>query len=218
MFRSQKAHSIHKKLRALSNRQQRVMLITNTGTVAHLFSNASDIRRFFMAKAESQKPSCPMCKQADQVKTMREAYDAGVARCAPPDMPTKNISMSRTIFFCSLLVGICIFSIIVLIGSEANLGPIFDGILGGITLICIITTLVLSYTAFNRVVKGDAEATLRFPAWDEATAIWKSLYYCSRDNLVFDPNTERVLPEEELATLRSLDNQAPEVVSASFAR
>jgi hypothetical protein len=170
-----------------------------------------------MTKAENQKPSCPVCKQADQVKTMREAYDAGVARCAPPDMPTKNISMFRTIFFCSVLIGICIFSIIVLIGSEASLGIVVDGILTGVTLISIITTLVLSYTAFQRIVDGDAEATLRFPAWDAATAYWKSLYYCSRDNAVFDPNTERVLSEEELAKLRSLESEAPEVISASLA-
>ncbi len=171
-----------------------------------------------MASAEGQKPTCPVCKQADQVKTMREAYEAGVARCAPPDMPTKTVSMSRTIFFCTVLVGICVFSIVVLIGSEANVGFLVDSILVGITLISIITALVLSYTAFNRVVKGDAEATERFPEWDRATAVWKSLYYCSRDNLVFDPNTDRVLPEEELAELRSLDTKSPEVASASFAR
>jgi len=171
-----------------------------------------------MANAESQKPSCPVCKQADQVKTMGEAYDSGVARCAPPDMPTKTVGMARTIFFCTVLVGICVFSILVLIGSEANLGIVIDGILVSVTLISILTALVLSYNAFNRVVKGDNEATERFPAWDRATAIWKSLYYCSRNDLVFDPNTGRVLSEKDLATLRSLDSDSPEVVSASFAR
>jgi hypothetical protein len=170
-----------------------------------------------MIKAEHQKPSCPVCKQADQVKTMREAYDSGVVRCAPPPMPTRNISMSRTILFCSVLIGVCIFAIIVLIGSEANLGMVTQGILTGITLISIITTLVLSYMAFQRVVHGDAESTLRFPAWDAATAYWKSLYYCARDNAAFDPNTDHVLSNEELAKLRSLESEAPEVISASLA-
>jgi hypothetical protein len=168
--------------------------------------------------AESQRPACPVCKQADQVKTMREAYDSGVPRCAPPDMPTRTISMSRTIIVFAVLVGICIFSIIVFIGSEATLNWFFQAGLVGITLICIILALVFSYRAFDHVVKGDAEATERFPEWDRATAFWKSLYYCSRDNLVFDPNTDRVLSEEDLASLRSLDAKSPEVVSASFAR
>jgi hypothetical protein len=170
-----------------------------------------------MANAGSQKPSCPVCKQADQVKTMRDAYDAGVSRCAPPDMPIRTVNMSRTILFCTVLVGICVFSILVLIGSEANLGLPIESVLVSITLISILTALVLSYRAFGRVVKGDNEATERFPEWDRATAIWKSLYYCSRDNLVFDPNTSRVLSEEELAELRSLDKESPEAVSASLA-
>ena len=170
-----------------------------------------------MATVESQKPSCPICNQSDQVKTMQQAYDSGVSRAAPPDMPTKNISMGRTIFFCTMLVGICIFAIIVLIGSEASLPTFVDLILVAVTLVSIITALVLSYMAFNRIVKGDAESTVRFPAWDRAMATWKSRYYCARDNVVFDPNTKKVLAEQQLARLRSMDEESPEVVSASMA-
>ncbi len=59
-----------------------------------------------MASAENQKPTCPICDQSDQVKTMEAAYDLGVARCAPPDMPTRKISMMKYIIFGGVTVGI----------------------------------------------------------------------------------------------------------------
>ena len=145
-----------------------------------------------MASAESQKPLCPVCHQSDQVKTTQAAYDSGVAKCAPPDMPTRRVSMLGPMAISAVLVGICIFLIIVLVGSEAlgadrlpvgytfNISTIFSPgflfnpafILCTITLICIVGALVSSYIAFQRVVRGDAEATERFPAWDQAMGIW----------------------------------------------
>ncbi|HEV2660810.1 MAG TPA: hypothetical protein VGU68_09425, partial [Ktedonobacteraceae bacterium] len=76
----------------------------------------------------------------------------------------------------------------------------------------------ISYMAFQRVVKGDAGATVEFPAWDRAMNTWKSLDYCSRDNLVFNPATNEVLSEEKLALLRTLDQKQAAVESAPIAR
>jgi len=170
-----------------------------------------------MASAESQKPTCPVCNLADQVKTMEAAYNSGVERCAPPDMPIKKVSMLKIIFPCTILVGICVFLIIVLVGSEADLGPYVETVLVVITLIAIITVLVLSYVAFQRVVQGDAEATERFPAWDRAMAIWRSLYYCSRNDIVFDPQTKKQVSNEQLASLRSMDEEQAAQQSAAMA-
>ncbi len=168
-----------------------------------------------MASVETQKPLCPVCKQADQVKTMQQAYDSGVARCAPPDMPTRNVPMMPTILSGGILVGIFVFLIVVLIGSEANIGPIVQWILVALAFICIVGTLVFSYVAFQRVVQGDAEATERFPAWDRATVVWKGLNYCSRDDVVFDPQTNKVLTNEQVAALRALEpGKAEQVVAA----
>jgi hypothetical protein len=64
------------------------------------------------------------------------------------------------------------------------------------------------------VVKGDNEATLRYPAWDRAMAAWRSLYYCGRDDVVFNPKTDAVLSDEELASMRSLDVYEKEAQSA----
>lgn len=168
-----------------------------------------------MASATNEKPACPICNQSDQVKTMQAAYDSGVARCAPPDMPTRTIPMMKYIIFGGLTVGICVILIIILIGSEAGIGSIAQWIIVALTFISVITALVISYIAFDRVVKGDAEATKEFPAWDKAMNTWKSLDYCARDNAVFDPAKNTVVSEEQLALLRTLDPEQAAVESAA---
>ncbi len=171
-----------------------------------------------MASAENQRPTCPICDQSDQVKTMQAAYDSGVARCAPPDMPTRKISMMKYIIFGGVTVGICVLLIIILIGSEApGVGSIAQWIIVALTFIAVVAALVISYIAFDRVVKGDAEATVEFPAWDRATNTWKSLYYCARDNAVFNPETNSVVSEEQLALLRTQDPTQAAVESATVA-
>ena len=161
-----------------------------------------------MASAESQKPTCPVCKQTDQVKTLQAAYDSGVARCAPPDMPTRNVSMFRLMIVGIIIVGICSFLIIVLIGSmEANLDIVYATVLVSITLVCIVTALVLSFIAFQRVVRGDAETTVRYPAWDRAMEQWRALFYCARNDVVFNPKTNEVVSDQKLAALRSMDEK-----------
>ncbi len=157
-----------------------------------------------MASAESPKPTCPVCHQSDQVKTMQAAYNTGVARTAPPDLPAKNVSMLPYVTACVFLVGICVFLIVTLIGGlEDSLPQIIQFILSIVTLVCIITALVVSYYAFQRVVRGDAETTKLLPAWDRATAKWHSLYYCTRDSVVFDPETDQVVTDKQLDEIRA---------------
>jgi hypothetical protein len=87
--------------------------------------------------------------------------------------------------------------------ASGGMAASFMGIFLSITVICIIGVLAVSFYAFQRVVRGDVETTLQFPAWDRATATWRSLYYCSRDDIVFDPKTDRAITSEQLATLRA---------------
>ena len=159
-----------------------------------------------MASAEnSTQPTCPVCHQSDQVKTTQAAYNSGIARCAPPDMPTRNISMMPYITTCILLVGVFIFMIIVFIGGlEGKFPIILQLILACLTIISIITALVVSYYAFQKVVSGDVETTRLFPIWDSAMTRWKALYYCSRDDVVFDPKINQVVTNEQLTSLRAV--------------
>jgi hypothetical protein len=143
--------------------------------------------------------------------------------------------MLKYMLISCVVVGICIVLIVVLVGSEhfgtdsLPAGYVFNPfsatiltdpafILCTITLICIVGALVASYIAFQRVVQGDAEATELFPAWDRAMAIWKSLYYCGRDNVVFDPKTNKVVSDEQLAALREMKEKAPEQLSATLTK
>jgi hypothetical protein len=123
-------------------------------------------------------------------------------------MPTRNVSMFKFMSVGILVVAICAFLIIVLIGGmDAHLSELYAGILVGITLVSIVAALVLSFIAFQRVVRGDAETTVRFPAWDRAMEQWRSLYYCARNDVVFNPQTNKVVGDEQLARLRSLDEK-----------
>jgi len=171
-----------------------------------------------MVSAENSIPTCPVCHQADSVKTTQAAYASGVPRCAPPDMPTRNISMLPYIGAGVVLIGILVFILIALVVS-GGMAASFMGIFLGLTVVCIIGVLALSFYAFQRVVQGDVETTLQFPAWDNATATWRSLYYCSRDDIVFDPKARKVITNEQLAALRASGQKAeprrPQSVLAS---
>ncbi len=169
-----------------------------------------------MASAEVENPTCPVCHQNDMVMTMSQAYDSGVARAAPPDMPTRTVPMMPYIIACAVLVGIFVILIIILIGGlEASLNPTLMIVLVSLTLISIVSALVTSYIAFQRVVKGDAEATVRFPEWDRATAAWNQLRYCKRDDVVFDPEANKVVSNEAVAALRSLEPGQDEKVATT---
>src|SRR5947207_725389 len=157
-----------------------------------------------MASAEHQPPACPVCNQSDQVKTTKAAYNSGVALAAPPDLPTKQVLMMPYVSACMVLVGIFVFLVIVFIGGlENGLPASFMWPLVTLTIVSIITALVVSYIAFQRVVHGDNEVALRYPAYDQAMDTWSHLYYCSRDNVIFDPQSRKALSKEQITTLRA---------------
>ena len=83
----------------------------------------------------------------------------------------------------------------------------------------LIAALVLSYIAFTKVVRGDQDASKHYAEWDLAMERYKRLLYCSRDNVIFDPQTQRIVSEEELASLMSTEakNQQASQQSTSLA-
>jgi len=74
-----------------------------------------------------------------------------------------------------------------------------------LTLVAIVAALVLSFVAFLRVVRGDIQSQKYLPAWDQAMENWRRLYYCKRDNVVFDPQTNKVLSDAAVRSLLSVD-------------
>ena len=162
-----------------------------------------------MASVDNSIPACPVCHKSDQVKKLQAAYAAGVERLAPPAMPSNTRSMSRFILVGMALVAVGVFLILVLAGTNglATWSIPFQILDIGLTLIAIVAALVLSFIAFQRIVRGDLESQKSYPAWDHAMENYRRLYYCARDNVVFDPQEEqgKVLSEAQLASLLSVD-------------
>ncbi|HET8912392.1 MAG TPA: hypothetical protein VFN23_13055 [Ktedonobacteraceae bacterium] len=165
-----------------------------------------------MAAYESQirKILCPVCHRADKVQRIQGAFDSGVQRLAPPPMPVRQVSMMKFIFPLVVVLGIAVFFIIVLLGNAST--SWFQVV---ITLAIIVATLATSFYAFQRVLRGDQESEKLLPAWDESMARWQSLFYCRRDDVVFDATKEKVLSNEELASIRSYGTSAPQSISGA---
>jgi hypothetical protein len=140
-----------------------------------------------MASTEHTPPTCPKCQQSDQVKTTKAAYRSGIALAAPPALPTRQVTITPYISACILLIGFFLFLIIASLGGMNNLPVTFMWPLFILALLCIISVLVVSYISFQRVVHGDNEAALQYPTYDKAIDTWSHLYYCTRDNIIFDP-------------------------------
>lgn len=169
----------------------------------------------------SQVQQCPVCHQADKVQSLQVAFNQGLDRFAQPKVPDKTVSMLRFMLTGVLIVGICVFFILVFIGSETGVFSdafsIPELLLVSITLIGIITALVLSFVAFNRVLRSDQEAEKHYASWDQAMENWKRLRYCARDNVVFDPQTNKTISEENLTSLLDTETQKVEQHSSQSA-
>jgi hypothetical protein len=166
-----------------------------------------------MVSTEIQKPQCPVCHKADKVKKLEAAYNEGMQRFAPPPLPGKAVPIARTMAFSMLLVGLFIFFILVLVGSE-SFGQGFDFFelaLVICALVSIVGALVLSYNAIAiKAVHNDQESSKQYPQWDRAMEHWGRLRYCARDNVVFDPQTATIVSDEELASLMSTEKKKSE--------
>jgi hypothetical protein len=159
-----------------------------------------------MVASRKQQPTCPVCHKSDQVKTMQAAYIAGNHHYAQPVMPVANVPMSKYVVIGMVLVGLGAFFIFVLSAIPgSNFNPSIEWVQVIVTLLFIVAALVLSLIAFLRVVKGDNDTRRYLPAWDRAMENWRHLYYCARDNVVFDPQADRSLSDASVRSLLATD-------------
>lgn len=161
-----------------------------------------------MVTTPAQKVLCPVCHQADQVKKVPAAYESGVTRLAPPTMPVARVQMMGYIIICSFLVGVGSFFILVL--SGVNGYGSWPGALQVLqvvaTIAAIVTALALSLIALQRVVRGDMKTQKLLPAYDEALENWRRLYYCKREDVVFDAQTNKTISDAALQSLISIED------------
>lgn len=166
-------------------------------------------------KPQVQKPHCPVCQQADQVMKLPAAYESGMERFAPPPMPVARIRMMGYILVGFALVIGGVFFIFIWAGSGAfeSWSLAVQIIQVTLTILAIVAALVLSFIAFLRVVQGDLRTQKYLPAWDRAMENWRRLYYCKRDNVVFDPKANKVVSDAALKALLAVEVPAEEVTA-----
>jgi len=160
-----------------------------------------------MVASRRQLPPCPVCNRSDQVKKTQMAYEAGELHIAPPPMPESHVSMMKYVSVGMILVGVAAFLVIVMLSSDE-----FSWLQMILSLLCIVIALVLSFVAIRQIGQGDEEARRRYPIWDQAMANWNRLLYCSRDKVVFDPQSKKALPDETVRSLLDMDRLEGESV------
>lgn len=165
-----------------------------------------------MVSSRRQLAPCPVCSKADQVRKMQTAYEAGELHIAPPPMPESHVSMMKYVGVGMVLVGVAAFLVIVMLSSGD-----FSWLQMILSLVCIVAALVLSFIAIRQIGRGDEEARRHYPAWDQAMANWSRLLYCSRDQVVFDPQSRKVLSDEAVRSLLDMDRLEGESAQAQVA-
>jgi hypothetical protein len=161
-----------------------------------------------MVSSRQQIPPCPVCHRNDQVMRLQAASEAGLTRYQPPPMPVATVRMMPYILVGFALVALGSFFILIWSGVGGYggwPGPV-QVIQVVLTIVAIVVALVLSLVAFLRVVQGDLKTQKLLPLWDQAMENWRSLYFCKRDNVVFNPQTNKVLTDAEVKALLSPDS------------
>lgn len=107
------------------------------------------------------------------------------AQLSPPSKP-EYITTGRLFWLVPLMLGpMFLFFIISIDNLEA----------GGGNLLCYAPSIIITgiglvwYRIFRREKKQFEDEEI--PLWEQSISKWKKLYYCGRDDIVFDPSTGR---------------------------
>jgi len=195
---------------ALSNQAERDMLLGNHSIQVRSPANKEDI--FSMVSSRKQLSPCPVCNRADQVKKMQTAYEAGELRIAPPPMPESHSGMIGYVSVGMIVVGIAVILIFVMLATDT-----FSVLQWVLTMMCIVAALTLSFMAIRRIGKADEETRQRYPIWDQAMSHWTRLQFCSRDKVVFDPQSNKTLNDAAVKALIDMDHPAEQIAPARVA-
>ena len=165
-----------------------------------------------MASSQKVSSPCPVCQQTDQIMPLQVAYETGAEqRFSPPPMPVSKVGMMKSIVvgLAIVFVGSFIILTFATVGGYGSWPQPVQIALVVIVIAGIITALILSFLAFQRVVKGDNQTLQYLPAWDEAMENWRNLYYCRRDDVVFDPHTNKTIADAAVKSMLTVNTSAP---------
>ena len=165
---------------------------------------------------------CPQCGKDDQTEQVSLLYKSGISvslgglwtkipgrivpnfaiapvynqtiisrKLSPPLHPT---APDRLVPFGIVALGVfvLIWSVIFLVTATAVWSPM---LLAGASLVALGAVIFTKQNAnqevYNQLVKS----------WEESMRSWERLYYCTRDDCVFDPVTRRSVPLDEMVRL-----------------
>jgi hypothetical protein len=165
-----------------------------------------------MIPAHQPIAPCPMCHQADQVRTLQTAYEAGELRIAPPPMPESKASLRIYLSGGGVLVGIAFFLSITILATS-----FFSWVQMSLILACLVAAVILAFLGIRRISQGDEETRRRYPLWDQAMANWARLRFCAHDQMIFDPQSSNVLSDSAVKNLLDLDRLAEQSSETSAA-
>jgi hypothetical protein len=143
---------------------------------------------------------------------LQVAYETGAEqRFAPPPMPVAKVGMMKSIVvgFGLVFIGSFIILTFATVGGYGSWPQPVQIVLVVLVISGIVATLILSFLAFQRVVKGDNQTLQYLPAWDEAMEKWRDLYYCRRDDVVFDPQTNKTLSDAAVKSMLTVNMSLP---------
>ena len=130
-----------------------------------------------------QSQTCPVCHQNDAVQKISAVVTA------PEEPSSSRISP----FMTYLGYALGIFGVLWLIGflifGEVDLNVVLTA---GLTI-----GVSIYFVYLRRIYKSTEYPTLK-AAWDNAMERWNRLYYCNRDDIVFDPETNETCSKKDL--------------------
>ncbi len=136
----------------------------------------------------SQIPSCPKCGRSDCVTgifELAEQQNTLALRLSPPEKPSFNrplVSLSEGLgCLGALFFGSALF-------LAVTYGSIVAAIIFGLFVLLFSASFLLTIL---RGLRERRELDQRLFAWQQEMELWERQYYCSRDDLIFDPETGR---------------------------
>jgi hypothetical protein len=176
---------------------------------------------------------CPQCSKDDRIEKLSAIVSAGVqamggevvgagslqgvmvskqaTRLAPPAEPKKPQGLHWFIWVVGLLVvvacggtGSLVTAFSAIAESSARNPGLATGFSSLITCGFPLAVFVGLFILHNNLKKKDiSRHEVEFAAWQAKMSVWDKLYYCARDDIVFDPEIGETAKPESIATLLS---------------
>jgi hypothetical protein len=149
---------------------------------------------------------CPICKRNDRVEKVSAVVDnqtSGIAiKLSPPKSPSPLPEPKGGLEFYQwgIIIIVVYCSILVFILSPIKSSSLMD-IIVLIVLIALAPIINRKLIANEKKIffsKLKPEWERAKQDWDEVFQKWKQLYYCSRDGIVYDPDTGESCDPDEI--------------------